>query len=153
MDLGLAGAAVCVQGGTKGMGRAAANCFAADGARVVVLARRQEGIDEAVGALVELGSPDAWGVTMDLRDPPTIEAAFGQIADRWGELNTLVNAAGPGASMRPIEDVDDDEWREGYEVGALSSIRCTRSRDARSWTQTSVPGSLWLSGPPRCTSE
>ena len=39
MDLGLAGAAVVVQGGTKGMGRAAAECFAADGARVAVLAR------------------------------------------------------------------------------------------------------------------
>ena len=127
MELGLADAAVCVQGGTKGMGRAAAECFAGDGARVVVLARRQEGIDEAGGALADLGSPDAWGVTMDLRDPPSIEAAFGQIADRWGELNTLVNTAGPGASMRPIEEVDDDEWREAYELGALSAIRCTRA--------------------------
>ena len=34
MDLGLANAAVCVQGGSKGMGRAAAECFAEDGARV-----------------------------------------------------------------------------------------------------------------------
>jgi len=42
MDLGLKDAAVCVQGGTKGMGRAAAERFAADGARVVVLARGQE---------------------------------------------------------------------------------------------------------------
>ena len=127
MDLGLSGAAVCVQGGTRGMGRAAASCFAADGARVVVLARRQEGIDEAAAALTELGSPDAWGISTDLRDPSSIDAAFAQIGDRWGELNTLVNAAGPGASMRPIEDVGDDEWREAYEVGALSAIRCTRA--------------------------
>jgi len=34
MDPGLAGAAVCIQGGSKGIGPAAAECFAADGARV-----------------------------------------------------------------------------------------------------------------------
>ncbi|HEY7136366.1 MAG TPA: SDR family NAD(P)-dependent oxidoreductase, partial [Acidimicrobiia bacterium] len=39
MDLGLAGATAVVQGGTQGMGRAAAECFAEDGARVAVLAR------------------------------------------------------------------------------------------------------------------
>ena len=96
MDLGLAGAAVCVQGGTKGMGRAAAECFARDGARVVVLARGQEGIDETVEALRRLGSPDAWGVARRPARPATIDAAFAEIASRWGELNTLVNAAGPG---------------------------------------------------------
>jgi len=127
MDLGLEGAAVCVQGGTKGMGRAAADWFARDGARVVVLARRQKGIDETVEALTELGSPEAWGISMDLSDPATIDAAFDQIAERWGELNTLVNAAGPGASMKPIEEIPDEEWVEAFEIAALSAVRCTRA--------------------------
>src|SRR4030095_12289247 len=96
MDLGLKDAAVCVQGGTKGMGRAAAECFAADGARVVVLAREQAGIDDTMRRLTELGSPDAWGVRMDLLDPKSIDAAFAAIQERWSALNTLVNAAGPG---------------------------------------------------------
>ena len=50
MDLGLAGANVVVSGGTKGMGLAAAQCFADDGANVAVLARGQEGIDTTVEA-------------------------------------------------------------------------------------------------------
>ena len=127
MDLGLAGAAVCVQGGTKGMGRAAAECFARDGARVVVLAREQAGIDETVEALRQLGSPDAWGVHVDLIEPATIDAAFAAIASRWGELNTLVNAAGPGASQATFDAIDDAEWRAAYEIGALSAVRCTRA--------------------------
>jgi 3-oxoacyl-[acyl-carrier protein] reductase len=127
MDLGLAGAAVCVQGGTKGMGRAAAECFAADGARVVVLARGQAGIDETVAALRRLGSPDAWGLQVDLREPATIDAAFAAIGRRWGELNTLVNAAGPGASQATFEAIDDAEWQAAYEIGALSAVRCTRA--------------------------
>lgn len=94
MDLGLANAAVCVQGGTRGMGRAAAECFASDGARVVVLGRDPASIDETVARLAELGSPDAWGVSADLLVPESIVEAFRKIDERWGELNTLVNAAG-----------------------------------------------------------
>lgn len=127
MDLGLKDAAVCVQGGTKGMGRAAAECFARDGARVVVLAREQPGIDETVARLTELGSPDAWGVQVDLLQPGTIDAAFAAIGGRWGELNTLVNAAGPGGTRTTWDGIPDDEWLRAYELGALSAVRCTRA--------------------------
>jgi 3-oxoacyl-[acyl-carrier protein] reductase len=109
------------------MGRAAAECFARDGARVVVLARGRAGIDETARALRALGSPDAWGLSVDLMQPETIDAAFGEIGGRWGELNTLVNAAGPGASQASFEAIADDEWRAAFELGALSAVRCTRA--------------------------
>ncbi|MEO2168803.1 MAG: SDR family oxidoreductase [bacterium] len=127
MDLGLENAAVCVQGGSKGMGRAAARCFASEGARVVILARGSKAIDETVAELMNLGSPEAWGVQTDLLDPPTIAAAFEAIGNRWGELNTLVNTAGPGASTLPFEQLDDAEWLEAFQIGAMSAVRCTRA--------------------------
>ena len=127
MDLGLAGAAVCVQGGTRGMGRAAAECFARDGARVVVLARGQEELEATAEALRRLGSPDAWSQRVDLARPETIDAAFAEIASRWGELNTLVNAAGPGASQSTFDSIADDEWRAAFDLGALAAVRCTRA--------------------------
>jgi 3-oxoacyl-[acyl-carrier protein] reductase len=127
MDLGLAGAAVCVQGGSKGMGRAAAECFARDGARVVVLARDAAGIDETVAALRGLGSPDAWGIAVELLQPESVDAAFAAIGERWGELNTLVNAAGPGASMLTFEALADADWLEAFELGAMSAVRCARA--------------------------
>ena len=100
MDLGLAGAAVCVQGGSKGMGRAAAEAFARDGARVAILAREQTAIDETVETLRSLGSPDVLGVSVDLADAAGIDAAFAEIGGRFGGvLNTLVNAAGPSGSI------------------------------------------------------
>ena len=55
MDLGLSNAVVVVAGGTTGMGRAAADCFAADGARVAVLARTQHELDDTAGELRALG--------------------------------------------------------------------------------------------------
>lgn len=80
MDLGLENAAVCVQRGPKGMGRAAAECFPADRARVVV--------DETVASPARLGSPDAFGIRVDLADPPTIDVAFAEIGRRCDELDT-----------------------------------------------------------------
>ena len=62
MDLGLRGAAVCVSGGTKGLGREAALAFAREGARVVVAARGAEGLHRTVAALRAAGAPDAFGV-------------------------------------------------------------------------------------------
>ena len=64
MDLGLAGATALVQGGTQGMGRAAAECFAVDGAKVAVLARTQADLDATVARLLELGAPERAAIVL-----------------------------------------------------------------------------------------
>ena len=83
MDLGWRGAAAAVTGGTSGMGRAAAECMADDGARVAVLARRKELLDETVAALRERGSPDAVGIAVDITDAHAVEGAFAELGARW----------------------------------------------------------------------
>jgi len=127
MDLGLAGAAVCVQGGSRGMGRAAARCFAQDGARVAVLARDRKALDATAEELAQLGSPDAFGVSADLVDDAAVRRAFDEMGGRFGALNTLVNAAGPSASQRRFDEIDDEEWLRSFEVGALAAVRCARA--------------------------
>src|ERR671936_746373 len=96
MDLGLAGATAVVTGGTKGMGRATAECLAGEGARVAVLARGKEALDDTIEALTLIGSPDAVGISTDVTDSASVTAAFDEIAGRWGSLNVLVNTVGPG---------------------------------------------------------
>jgi 3-oxoacyl-[acyl-carrier protein] reductase len=128
MDLGLAGANVVVSGGTKGMGLAAAECFADESANVAVLARGQEGLDAVVASLLEHGSPDAVGIRTDLGSTESIDSAFAQISERWGGVvNTLVNVAGPSGGQGTFEQVTDDDWLETFEVGALSAVRCARA--------------------------
>jgi 3-oxoacyl-[acyl-carrier protein] reductase len=127
MDLGLAGAAVCVQGGSKGMGRAAAECFAADGARVAVMARGRDALDETVQRLTELGSPDAVAISVDVTDATSIAEGFTAIGQRWGELNSLVCAVGPVVSQLPWDQVSDQQFLDAYTIGALSAVRCARS--------------------------
>jgi 3-oxoacyl-[acyl-carrier protein] reductase len=126
MDLGLAGATAVVQGGTQGMGRAAAECFATDGARVAVLARTQADLDSTARRLQELGAPEAFGLRADITNPDEVEAAFEQVRERWGQLNILVNATGP-AGLGGIEQLTDDQWDATIDLGAMGMIRCVRS--------------------------
>ncbi|HET6811677.1 MAG TPA: SDR family oxidoreductase [Acidimicrobiales bacterium] len=125
MDLGLGGAAVAVTGGTKGMGRAAAECFAADGARVAVLARGAAALDETAAALSARGSPDVMALAVDVTDRPAVEEAFARIGARWGELNVLVNTVGPGAGR--LEELSDEQWRQTFAVGTMAAVHCVRA--------------------------
>lgn len=128
MDLGLGNATVVISGGSKGMGRAAAEAFAAEGAKVGVLARGQEAIDDTLARCRELGAADTLSLPADLTNAPSISAAFQTVADRWGTLNVLVNAAGPGeVGVGGFDAVDDEEWQATFDIGTLSAVRCVRS--------------------------
>lgn len=126
MDLGLSGAAVVVTGGTQGMGRAAAELLARDGARLAIFARSAGALRETSEALHNLGSPDAVGIRVDVSDTDSVEAAFAEIAARWGHLNALVNTVGPSVTGT-IDDLTDEQWRENFEVGTMSAVRCVRA--------------------------
>src|SRR5688572_10140936 len=112
MDLGLAGSAAAVTGGSKGMGRATAECLAAEGARVAILARGRESLDETVEALRGLGSPDPVGLSVDTTEPALVAAAFADLDGRWGELNALINTVGAPAAR--FEDLSDDDWHATF---------------------------------------
>jgi 3-oxoacyl-[acyl-carrier protein] reductase len=129
MDLGLAGARVVIAGGTKGMGRAAATCFARDGADVAVLARGKAGLDEALDQLRDLGSPAPLAIETDLRDDASVRRAFAAIGEAWGgEVNTLVNAAGPDeVAGGGVEDLTDEGWIAAFAMGTLAAVRCVRA--------------------------
>jgi 3-oxoacyl-[acyl-carrier protein] reductase len=128
MDLGLKDATVLIAGGTGGMGRAAADSFAADGARVAVIARSKADLEKTVGELRALGSPDALGLQADLFDDTSIKAALAEIDQRWGHLNALVNAAGPlVGDLKSIETYTDEEWLSVFNGVLMSSVRTIRA--------------------------
>jgi 3-oxoacyl-[acyl-carrier protein] reductase len=125
MDLGLSGANAAVTGASKGMGRAIAECFAAEGARVALLARGHEALSSTVARLHELGSPEVVALSTDVTDKAQVESAFADIEGRWGSLNVLVNTVGPAAGR--FENLSDEDWITAYELGAMSAVRCVRA--------------------------
>ena len=125
MDLGLKGSAAVVTGGSKGMGRAIAEAFADDGARVAVLARGAGALDETVRELQRRGSPDAVGISVDLTDPSAVDDVFATLGQRWGAVNSLVNTVGPGDGY--FETLDDAGWDAALQLGLMAAVRCTRA--------------------------
>jgi len=125
MDLGLKDAVAVVTGGSKGMGRAIAEAFADDGAKVAVLARGSAALDDTVAELRRRGAPDAIGLSADLTDPAAIERAFATIGECWGSVNSLVNTIGPGDGA--FEDLDDAGWDTAMQLGLMAAVRCTRA--------------------------
>ncbi|WP_304110051.1 SDR family NAD(P)-dependent oxidoreductase [Mycolicibacterium bacteremicum] len=126
MDLGFAGAATVVVGGGRGMGFATAQCLADDGARVAIVGRSREVLDAAAAELTRRGSPDAVAIVADTADDDSVRRAFGELADRWGEVNALINTVGPGAAGN-FEELTDQQWQEAFDAGLMGMIRCVRA--------------------------
>ena len=72
------------------------------------------------------GAPDALGLQVDLLDTGEVEAAFTFLDERWGELNSLVNAAGP-SRVGGLDDLTENEWLEEFDIGVLTMIRTVRA--------------------------
>jgi NAD(P)-dependent dehydrogenase (short-subunit alcohol dehydrogenase family) len=126
MDLGLRDAAAVVAGGSSGMGRAAAECLAEEGARVAVLGRRQALLDAAVASLRERGSPDALGLVADVGDDASVRRAIDALGARWGQIHALVNTVGPG-DLGEIDALTDEQWARSLDLGVMSAVRCVRA--------------------------
>ena len=124
MDLGLEGANAAVTGGSKGMGRAICERLAAEGARVAVLARGREALDETVDALHRAGSQDSFALSVDFTDRAQVDDAFAEIGRRWSSLNVLVNTLGPGAGR--FEQLDDADWEATFSIGLMAAVRAVR---------------------------
>jgi 3-oxoacyl-[acyl-carrier protein] reductase len=127
MDLGLKDACAVVVGGGRGMGLAAAHCFADDGARVALIGRTKEALDDAAAQLRDRGSPDAVGVVADTADEEQVQRAFSALGDRWdGRLNILVNAVGPTV-RGTFDELSDADWRRAIDEGAMGMVHCVRA--------------------------
>lgn len=127
MDLGLTNATALVVGGGRGMGLASARCLADDGSRVAVIARSRADIDRAAQDLARRGSPDAFGLVVDIRDAGQVDGALAELAKRWdGELNVLINAVGPTV-RGDFEALSDEQWRQAVDEGVMGMVHCVRS--------------------------
>ena len=114
-------------GGSRGMGRAAAEVFAREGAPVAVLARSGEALEETITALASAGGPEGVPLLADLTSLTEVKAAIDRLGQRWGGLEVLVNAAGPvEVGVGAFEGLDDDEWHATFDIGVLSAVRTTR---------------------------
>lgn len=104
----LQGVVAAVTGASSGIGEATARALAEHGATVALLARRAERLDDLAAELAERGGTTSTHV-VDLSDTDAAVAAIGEVVERHGRLDVLVNNAGFG-SLAPARGSDLDDW-------------------------------------------
>lgn len=119
MDLQLTDRVFVVTAASSGLGRATATQLVAEGAKVVLVARRAAVLDQAV---TELGDSSAIALTADLSDPEVPERAARLAVATYGRLDgALISVGGPPAG--PALGMTDQQWRDGFESVFLSALR------------------------------
>ena len=114
-----------VTGGGTGMGRATALEMAQSGARIVVLGRRPEPIEDCAKTIREAGG-DAIAISGDIRQPEQIEAAMAQIRSEFGKQNILVNNAG-GQFVTPARELNNKGFETVIRNNLVGSWQMTKA--------------------------
>jgi len=129
VDLGLSGRACVVTGASRGIGRATARILCAEGAKVLLVARNDERLleaaDECAAAGEEAGG-EAESLACDLGEPEAAVRVVAEAAERFGQLDVLVNNAGT-ARWRDLDQVPDEDWYAAWELNVMAPMRLMRA--------------------------
>lgn len=126
MDLGLAGEAIVIVGGTQGMGYATAAQLVREGARIALIARDTARGEAKAAALRALGG-EVIVRGADGTQGGEVEAAIRSAADHFGGLYGLAVTAGPVLSHGGFEEQDDAAWAASFEAVLMTSVRACRA--------------------------
>jgi 3-oxoacyl-[acyl-carrier protein] reductase len=127
MDLGIAGKAFVVVGGTSGMGYAAARVLAADGARVALVGRNQASGDERAAALAAETGGEVRMFVGDGSHPGEVEEAIAAAHAAFGRIDGLAVTAGPMLAQHYITETSDAEWQAYFDVHVMTTVRANRA--------------------------
>jgi len=119
---------VLITGGSRGLGKALARAFAAEGARVVIAARNAEALGAARREIEDAGGL-VLALAADMTDQPDIDRVVAAVADAFGRIDVLINNAGTlGPQPRPpLVHTDPDALLETFHVNTVGPLRVTQA--------------------------
>ena len=121
MDLGLAGMTAVITGGTKGIGRAVAEHFAAEGCAVAICARNAEDVARTVADLSQRGVR-ATGRAVDVADGPALTQWIGDVGAELGGIDIVVS----NVSALAIGQ-DEESWQAEFNTDMMGTVRAVNA--------------------------
>jgi meso-butanediol dehydrogenase/(S,S)-butanediol dehydrogenase/diacetyl reductase len=118
------GRGVVVTGAAQGMGRAIAEAFVTEGARVVLADLNEEGVVKTAGEIGQNGN--TFAVRCDVTKADDVTSLVEGAVDQLGAVDVFVNNAGT-ITMRQVVDLGEDEWDLVMDVNAKGVFLCTRA--------------------------
>ena len=120
----LNGKVALVTGSSSGIGRGIARALAAEGATVVLAARRADRLRATADEIVAAGGT-ALAVPTDVSSEAAVERLFATSLERFGRLDILVNNAGT-AALGPLDELSVEDWDRVLAVNLRGPFLCTR---------------------------
>ena len=136
MDLGLKGKVALVTAASKGMGKACAMGFAAEGARVAICARNDAEIKAAADEIKTKVGGEVLAMVADVTKAEDVKNLVARTTQTFGGVDVLVaNCGGPPRGN--LDEMTDQQWYGAFEVSLLSVVRLIRevlpSMRAKKW--------------------
>ena len=121
----LSGQVAVITGASVGLGLQMAKAFARQGANLVLLARRQNLLEQNAKAIAEEFGVEVLPVVCDITVTEQVKQAVERVMARFGRIDILVNNAGTGA-VGPAEEVSDEQFRHEMEIDLFGTFVCSR---------------------------
>ena len=121
------GKIVFVTGASSGIGAATALAFAAEGARLLLAARRAEKLTEIAARASVRGAKAVHFFPLDVRDQPAVQQAIEDLPPEWSEIDILVNNAGLSRGLEKLYQGKFEDWDEMIDTNIKGLLYVTRA--------------------------
>lgn len=125
--MGIEGKIVFVTGASAGIGAATALAFAAEGARLLLAARRAAKLAEVASLALERGALAVYSIDLDVRDRRAVQQAVDDLPEEWADIDILVNNAGLSRGLDKLYMGDIQDWEEMIDTNVKGLLYVTRA--------------------------
>lgn len=126
MDLHIENKVAIVSGGASGIGEKTAEYFVQERVKVLVADVNEEGIQKTVSLLKGRGG-EVDGFSCDVTDDKMVSQMVNRAIAHFGAVDFLVNSAGIGGGMSPLETAERAEWQKILDINLIGTINCCQA--------------------------
>jgi 3-oxoacyl-[acyl-carrier protein] reductase len=126
VELGLQGKVAIITGGSDGIGKAAATALAAEGAQVVICARRADVLEQAANEIMAETGGKVLPIVADVTQADQVKNLIDQTIAHFGRIDILVNNAGT-SSAHPFEAATPEIWEADIQLKLMGAIHCIQA--------------------------
>lgn len=114
---------ILITGASSGIGAACARVFAQAGAKSILVARRQERLEQLAE---ELGSSSVHLLALDVCDRASVESTLAKLPKSWSAIDILINNAGLSRGLNKFQEGDFQDWEEMIDTNIKGLLYLTR---------------------------
>jgi len=118
---------VFITGASAGIGKACAETFAENGAKLILSARRIERIENLAREMKEKFGTESYTFKLDVTDKNDVEEKIASLPDEWTTIDILINNAGMGRGLNKLYEDNIDGWEEMIDTNIKGLLYVTRN--------------------------